>query len=278
MAWDNTHSANFVAASTQNLDVANAGVYDLAVGSFSCWFRLTTKPTGGNAFTLMSTNEASHGVALNVEDQGSSVSKIRVAINGGGGHNFLGTTSLSIGVWYHVTFAWNTTSAEIILNGISEATISDSATVAASSNPLSIGKENVGGGRFYMNGDIDDVRVYNTKRTTTQVLADYTQELIGTETGLLSYWKLNNALTDTTSGARTLTDHGSVTFTTVIPFVANSISEVLGTLLESFSIETGWDIAVGDVLGVPVETLDVRAGIKEQVKSASPTWREQNKS
>src|SRR5262249_11570316 len=70
----------------------------------------------------------------------------------------------------------------------------------------------------YFNGYIDDVRVWNTARTVSQLDANSTIELIGNEGGLVGYWKLNNNYSDITSSGHTLTAGNSPTFSTNIPF------------------------------------------------------------
>lgn len=44
---------------------------------------------------------------------------------------------------------------------------------------------------LYMDGDIDDVRIYNYARTQAETQREMDIELTGAETGLIAYWKLN---------------------------------------------------------------------------------------
>lgn len=65
---------------------------------------------------------------------------------------------------------------------------------------------------------IDEVRVWNTTRTGANILADYQTQLTGSEKNLQAYWKLDNALTDSTANANTLTNVNTAIFTSDVPF------------------------------------------------------------
>ncbi len=60
---------------------------------------------------------------------------------------------------------------------------------------------------FWLHGALDDIRVWNIQRSGTQINASYKNELVGNETGLVGYWKLNEGsgttVADSTSNATT---------------------------------------------------------------------------
>lgn len=281
MAWSqNIKSAAFASASSQSFTRTN-DVYDLPTATLECWVKHTTLPSSA-AMAYIDTNQAGGGYILGCQDVGAGVVKFYFALNGGTGYIMTSTTVLSTGVWYHVAVAWNTSSAELIINGISEATDSGAQTISAGVS-FQVGKDNVGGARYFMNGSIDDVRIWNVKRTAAQVLALKGVELAGTESGLLSYWKFDESsgnAADSTSGARTLTNNNTVTYTADLPFAAisNSFSETLGTPVETLSSSTSISFSVGDVLGAPVEVEVFKFAFGGQSKSSTGTWSAQSKS
>jgi hypothetical protein len=78
---------------------------------------------------------------------------------------------LSSGVWTHVAVVFNHTSGQLsfFIKGqqVSSTTVSQLLTVAA--NPLVIGQQNITGYEFYLNGSIDDLRIYNRALTATEI-------------------------------------------------------------------------------------------------------------
>jgi hypothetical protein len=69
------------------------------------------------------------------------------------------------------------------------------------------------GGTNFLNGILDDVRVYDIARGSADVAGDYASELTGTENGLVGYWKFNEAggttAIDSSPGGHTGTLSGS---------------------------------------------------------------------
>ena len=70
----------------------------------------------------------------------------------------------------------------------------------------------------YFDGQIDDVRVWNTAISTTAMNANFETELQGNESNLIAYYKLNNSYSDQTSNGYNLTGVNSPTFPTTVPF------------------------------------------------------------
>ncbi len=55
----------------------------------------------------------------------------------------------------------------------------------------------------YFNGQLDEVRVWNTARSSTEINAYKDCELIGNETGLLAYYKFNQGITNNNNSSET---------------------------------------------------------------------------
>ena len=58
----------------------------------------------------------------------------------------------------------------------------------ASTGNYSIGSR--GTGEFY-GGTLDEVRIWNKVKTPAEIAAQYCMELVGNETGLISYYKMS---------------------------------------------------------------------------------------
>ena len=99
--------------------------------------------------------------------------------------------------WTHVAVTYDATAGEAktYINGELVDTYSQSSAVGdvySGMNDLYIGgRENASTQRF--EGSIDDVRVWNTTRTESEIQDNLSDTLTGSESGLVGYWVLNEA-------------------------------------------------------------------------------------
>ncbi|MFN7044421.1 MAG: LamG-like jellyroll fold domain-containing protein [Flavobacterium sp.] len=94
--------------------------------------------------------------------------------------------------WHHLAFVWKrgTTFATYVDGVLVNSRVAANVNLPFFSGVTGrIGSYN--SGAEYMNGNIDDVRIWNVAKTATQINASKNCELQGTETGLLAYYKFN---------------------------------------------------------------------------------------
>ena len=97
------------------------------------------------------------------------------------------------GMWHHVACVRSGTGAgqgKIYIDGVDQTDPTTNTTV----NSIPLGGNltfGVGLGTFYLNGAMDDLRVWNVARTQTQINNNMNIQLTGSETGLIGYWKFN---------------------------------------------------------------------------------------
>src|SRR3990167_1108180 len=106
-------------------------------------------------------------------------------------------------------------------NGISLGTSTGAFTSLSNTTALlAIGAsfDGAGSAEGFAEGVMDDPRVWAAERTATQIFNNKTTELSGSEVGLNAYWKLDNALTDSTANANTLTLVNAPVYTTDVAF------------------------------------------------------------
>lgn len=108
-----------------------------------------------------------------------------------GGRRYLaGTTTIIPGQWYHVAITAEAGGVmRLYVNGTEEGT------------PVTISTPWSGGDRFYVGsasnnsaafeGDVDEVRVWNTVRPQNEIAARMRERLEGNEPGLAGYWRLD---------------------------------------------------------------------------------------
>lgn len=223
----NTYSTNVVAASNQYLSATDSA--SLAPGNMTweVWIRPTaTSVAGARAFVIGKDISGAREYALGIGAAGSlsgTVCVIYAQISGGDTTADAATIQLTAGKWYHLAFVINNTNKTILeyVNGELDQSTGYATTIVDTTTDLDIGRRLFGGigdpNNTPFDGDIDEVRFYNVERTQAQIRSDYLQEVGGSASNLQAYWKLNNALTDSTANANTLTNH-SATFTQSFPF------------------------------------------------------------
>ncbi len=102
--------------------------------------------------------------------------------------------------WVHVAMTWDQKSLVTYVNG--SAKITDAATTAVpvlktAQSTLYIGCNPTNKNCF--NGEFAEFSVWNVARSAADILADYKKPLVGNETGLVGYWKFDDASGSTTA-------------------------------------------------------------------------------
>mgnify|MGYP001595556272 CR=1 FL=1 len=131
---------------------------------------------------------------------------------------------LTAGVWTHLAVAFYAAAGSALFykNGTVNGTFTGGSTsIEDGTAPLQIGATagTVSPVEF-MDGLIDEVRIWNVTRTAAQIAANYNIE-IGTQTGLIAYYKLNNDYVDT-ANANNMAAAGAPVFSNDIPFDRSS--------------------------------------------------------
>jgi hypothetical protein len=156
VGFDNPAAASFdgasayVTAGTTSLPATNAAQ------TISAWVNIASAP---GTSSIVSMTGASSAVKL-----GLSASTLRVIRNDGTA--LISTTAPSTGAWHHVLYTWDGSANNLYVDGVAvapTATAHDSGAVSGAF----IGASSASADFF--NGKIDDVRIYSTALTATQI-------------------------------------------------------------------------------------------------------------
>jgi hypothetical protein len=129
----------------------------------------------------------------------NNTQKINFAINGGGGaDNINSQTDIVYGQWYHLAGVYTGTQLRLYVNGVLEASSNTTSIVNNNAFKVLIGENAQATGRQF-NGQIDEVRIWNVARTQQQIRENMHLILRGNETGLVSYWQMNEGNTTSTT-------------------------------------------------------------------------------
>ncbi|NUQ82419.1 MAG: T9SS type A sorting domain-containing protein [Bacteroidetes bacterium] len=94
------------------------------------------------------------------------------------------------GTWVHIAAVKSSIVSTLYINGVAVGTGFAPTTISTSPNNLLIGRmANLAVSTF--NGAIDEVRVWNVGRTASQIFDFYNSPLVGTESGLVGLWHLD---------------------------------------------------------------------------------------
>ncbi len=107
--------------------------------------------------------------------------------------------------WYHVAAVDNNGTLSIYVNGISKSLSSTTAifTVTANADPVSVGADF---DTRYFDGSIDEVRIWNVARTTTEIKQNmFNKNLSNSASGLVAYYRFNENIGLTTANSCTNT-------------------------------------------------------------------------
>jgi hypothetical protein len=213
-----TQCANFVLASSQYASRASGSVTG-TISTFTdditteAWINPTTY--GATDLSIVARYDgANNGWGMRMRSDG------RIGMFGGnaGTSDEVNTRiSANLNMWTHIAgqMDMSANTGAIYFNGVSVPVVltSTAATAWVNGGPLEIGGYN--GAAAFFNGKISDVRVWNIIRTQTQIRDNMYQALVGTETNLVGYWKLNGDFVDSTTSVNTLTASGGVAATTL---------------------------------------------------------------
>ncbi|PSG89429.1 LamG-like jellyroll fold domain-containing protein [Aurantibacter aestuarii] len=104
--------------------------------------------------------------------------------------DFYSTTSVTDGNWHHIATTYDGTTAKIYVDGVLENQVGATAFINNSTFNVAIGENLESTGRYFK-GNIDDLRIWNIVRNTTQINAEMNCELFGNELGLIAYYQFN---------------------------------------------------------------------------------------
>ncbi|TSC84283.1 MAG: hypothetical protein G01um101413_578 [Parcubacteria group bacterium Gr01-1014_13] len=183
--------------------------FDLTNGTLEFWF----KPDGGwdgtdsNSQFVFSKNAsvaAAGDLQLTLAGSGtpSEAGKLKFSIHGGGSFRniFSGSTSWN-DQWYHVAATWGSAGIKMYVDGaLQTSTHANTSSSMNNAQDFYIGTRATAptNANTSFDGKLDDVRIWNTARTITEIQNNKDQELNGDESGLYFYWKFNDVGTQNT--------------------------------------------------------------------------------
>ncbi|MCH7573898.1 MAG: fibronectin type III domain-containing protein [Candidatus Marinimicrobia bacterium] len=135
------------------------------------------------------------------------------------------------GQWYHLAVTRDGSSYVLYIDGVNVYTNTLVSTVPNPNAPLTFGQAE---GIYYLNGAIDEVRIWNVARTQADIQGSMHAQLTGSETGLVGYWRMDEASGLTAFDYSANGNHGALNggvarVTSTVPTVADTTPPAIPT-------------------------------------------------
>jgi Concanavalin A-like lectin/glucanases superfamily/Immunoglobulin domain/Lectin C-type domain/Chitobiase/beta-hexosaminidase C-terminal domain len=95
------------------------------------------------------------------------------------------------GGWHHIAATYDGTTKKLYADGVLMGTSTQSGNISFNSTTDAIGAFATGGPSEFLNGSIDEVRIWTVARTSAQINQYLNQELTGLEPGLIGYYRFD---------------------------------------------------------------------------------------
>lgn len=176
------------------------------------------------------------------------------------------TTPLSLQTnrWYHVAGTYDGSNLKIyvdgVLKGTTAATISPGNTL-----PLTMGCQDRTGVNYYLNGSLDEVRIWSVARSASEIQSAMSQSLTGSEAGLAAYWRFDEGSGQTTNDSTINGNTGQLGSTSGVdaddPTWVNGLTTLYSDDFESYTVGTfpssgGWVLASNTGAGSSYQYID----------------------
>jgi hypothetical protein len=168
-----------------NIEVPHDNSFNLDDFTLEAWVKTTS--AGANERIITKTAGASQSFSLFVDN-----GLVGVGFSTGGGGNFMsGSISMNDGNWHHIAGVRNASSNTLSLyvDGVLDNSISTTGTPVTGTDPLNIGRfSSADPTKQRYNGQMDEVRIWNTALSQSDLKSRMTTPLAGDEVGLVAYF------------------------------------------------------------------------------------------
>jgi hypothetical protein len=145
----------------------------------------------------------------------------RLRVSGGGDFTIeTAENSIISETWHHLALTYDGSNIILYIDGIEVGSTEASGQITNESVPLKIGSLVFDNTNFDLDGQVDEVSLWNIALTQQQV-QDYMEADLTDATGLVGYWNFNSGSGETANDASGNENHGSIygaTWSTNVPF------------------------------------------------------------
>lgn len=197
-----THAAGFALASSQYLTAADSASLSIT-GSLTLegWFKFSsTLVSNGDTYKLINKSEdvaSEHRAFMFFLTNAAGTIKLDFIMSPDGTYN--GSNDISVawtpstGTWYHLAVTFNTSTKDVkfYVDGSQQGSTgtTNDATIENNAISFQIGATNADNTpKHFLDGVVDEVRVWNVVRTSTEINNNKGIRMTGSESGLVAYY------------------------------------------------------------------------------------------
>lgn len=209
-----SNALHFDGVDDQMIAPANPAI-DLTTGTVECWIKPGLMDGNGCILGNRGATDARYSFHINTTTN-------TIGLFNGTLYNTV-AYPFTVGQWYHVAFVCNGTSTAIYINGSLAGSVPLAFRTTAVGQPLVVGIAKYSGGNMEpFLGEIDEVRIWNTQRTQTELQTYKDKSLTGSEAGLVALYTFNEGVASgNNAGLLIMNDltannnHGTLSFFTL---------------------------------------------------------------
>jgi hypothetical protein len=108
-------------------------------------------------------------------------------------NTLISTAGIPADRWTHVAVVYDGNQISLYLNGELDASTSAGGSIDGNGLPMKIGTITSASNEKFFSGRIDELRLWGTARTESEVQGSFREEVGGREAGLKAYWRFNGA-------------------------------------------------------------------------------------
>lgn len=154
------------------------------------WIKRDKNSEGVQAIATNKTQISSNGYGVYMINGGEEA-RIQFTPTDFGSRHVTSNTGIRAGEWTHVSAVYNDGNTQLYINGkLDVENINSSRSIGSTSNELTLGSNVENNGQFFQ-GEIDELRIWNKRRTLSEVESDFNKILWGDEDGLVGYWRFD---------------------------------------------------------------------------------------
>jgi len=240
----NSNSIDLEAGSSQYLSITDGSQTGLDLSSaltLEAWVKLESQPATNANFLFISKDGTASDVNRGYSFSYNNISDtyyLRLFVSEAtdvSDYDTLQVVSpLSTDTWTHVAVSWlaSTKTAKFYVNGSqvgSDAVGSNVSSLYNNATPFTIGAWTFNNPYSYFDGLMDEARVWSDVRTESEIADNMEVDISSSEAGLVSYWKFEDNLLDENANNNNLSNNGTATFSTDVPFGEETPPEATAT-------------------------------------------------
>jgi len=182
------------------INVTNTGnIFDFTTGTVEAWVKPGASSSNQGFLMMRSTSSTSNTRWSAHINQNAG----QIGIYNGSSYNPVNVGAIAADTWYHVALVFNNGGTAIYLNGELKGSTGNGINSGVTGQPFSIGNNDLGYANEDFLGALDEVRIWDSAKNQTEILANKNSIITGSAVGLIANYHFNQGLAGGTNSSET---------------------------------------------------------------------------